>query len=217
MLRAVLLSQWRESRLAVVVLAAAAFGTPFLSTWGDPPGSDPLGYFHLMTRVWQWGTVYPLIALAAALVIGLGVWRPDRRKGHVYALTLPVPRPRYLLLRYACGALLLLPVAGALLLGAVAVTAPLQLPPLLHAYPAGLTSRFLLAAGVAYTLFFAAGGLTPRVARVLVAGFLVLFILTAAADALGFAWKPLPVVLDAVFAPAGPLGVFRGRWMLIDA
>lgn len=216
MFRVVVLSQWRESRLAVGFLAVMALAVPMLSTWGNWSDAGPAAYLHLTGSVWRWGVAYPLLALVTALILGLGVWRPDNRMGHVYALTLPVARSRYLLLRYAAGLLLIAAVAAVLWIAAMASTTRLALPSALQAYPGALTLRFLLAAAVAYTLFFSLGAMTPRLGRILVAAFLALVIVTAVADLLHLGWWPLPSVLRALFSPYGPLGAFQGRWMLID-
>jgi hypothetical protein len=216
MFGAVLWSQWRESRLGVLMLAGFAFIVPVLCLWGKGSESDPWAHGDLMRVVWQWGVAYPSIALAAALAIGVGVWRPDHRGLHVYALSLPVARSRYLLMRYGAGLLFLTGIAVALWVGGASATARVPLPPTLHAYPGGLALRFWLAGLMAYTMMFALSGLTERAARILVAGLLLLVIVTFSANAMGAHWNPLGWSVDALFGPYGPLGVFRIRWMLID-
>lgn len=216
MFRVVFLSQWRESRLAVGLLVAIAVALPVLATWGTGADAGPVADFRLTSTVWQWGAAFPLLALAAALLLGLGAWRPDHRTGHVYALTLPVARPRYMMLRFAAGLVLVAAVAVALWIAALGSTSRLALPSTLQAYPGALALRFLLAAVVAYTLFFSLAAMTPRMARLIVAAVLVLVIATAAAELLHLRWSPLPRILQALFSPHGPLGVFLGRWMLID-
>jgi len=216
MFRAVVENQWRESRLAVLLLAGFAFIVPVLCLWGKRSESDPWAFGDLIQAVWQWGVAYPSIALAAALALGIGVWRPDHRGRHVYALSLPVARSRYLLMRYSAGLIFLTGIGVALWVGGVAATARVPLSPLLHAYPGGLALRFWLAGLMAYTMMFALSGLTERAARVLVAGSLVLVIVAFSANAMNAHWNPLGWVADALFGPYGPLGVFRIRWMLID-
>jgi hypothetical protein len=216
MFRAVLMSHWRESRLAVVLMAGVAFATPLLSLRGAWSAADPWTSRDLLRAASQWSAVYPILALAAALALAAGAWLPDHRTKHVYALTLPIARARYLLLRYAAGLLLLLAIGAVLWLGAVAATIRISLPALLHAYPAGIALRACLAGLSAYTILFALTGLTARMARIMVAGLLVLVILTAAAEIFALAWNPLATVIDAVLSPYSPLAVFRARWMLID-
>jgi hypothetical protein len=216
MFRAVLSSQWRESRLAVVLLAGLALAFPLLSLRGASSASDPWSAWDLLRASTAWSVSYPIVALAAALALAAGAWLPDRRGRHVYALTLPVSRSRYLLLRFAAGLLLLLGIGAVLGVSASVAAARTTLPPLLHAYPLGLALRFCLAGVAAYTLLFSLIGLTPRAARLIVAAILILIILGVAADLLNLKWNPLVAMLDAVFGPYSPLTAFRARWMLID-
>lgn len=216
MFRAILASQWRESRLAVVILAVLAFAVPVLSLRGEWTGTDPWASWELLRAASQWGTAYPVIALVAALVLAAGAWWPDHRGKHVYALTLPVARSTYVLLRYGAGLAWLFTITCALAFGTLFATMRIALPPLLHAYPMGLTLRFFLAGMSAYTILFALNGFTPRMARYLAACILVLVIATLVGGLLSFAWNPLGAVFDALLGPHGPLAIFRARWMLID-
>jgi len=216
MFRAILSSQWRESRLAVILLAGLVLAFPFLSLRGAASASDPWSAWDLLRASTAWSPSYPIVALTAALALAAGAWMPDRRGRHVYALTLPIARSRYLLLRFAAGLLLILAIGAVLGVSAAVASARAALPPLLHAYPAGLALRFCLAGVAAYTLLFSLIGVTPRTARLIVAGCLVLIILAVVADLLNLKWNPLVEVLDAMFGPYSPLTAFRARWMLID-
>ena len=216
MFRVILWCQWRESRLGVVLLGVVAFAVPIVSLRGAWLPTDPWTSWDLLRATAQWGAAYPVIALVAALVLAAGAWWPDHRGKHVYALTLPVARSRYLLLRYGAGLAWLVVITGALALGTVLATMRLTLPPLLHAYPIGLTLRFFFAGVSAYTILFALNGLTPRMARILAACFLLLFIATVLAELVSLGWNPLGAVVDVLFGPYGPLAIFRARWMLID-
>jgi len=216
MFRAILSSQWRESRLAVILLAGLVLAFPFLSLRGAASASNPWSAWDLLRASTAWSPSYPIVALTAALALATGAWMPDRRGRHVYALTLPIARSRYLLLRFAAGLLLILAIGAVLGLGAAVASARTPLPPMLHAYPIGLALRFCLAGVAAYTLLFSLIGLTPRTARLIVAGCLLLIILAVVADLLNLKWNPLVEVLDAIFGPYSPLAAFRARWMLID-
>lgn len=215
MFRAVLMSFWRESRLAVVLLAGIAFSAPLLSLRGAWT-SDPWTAWDVLGAAARWSPGYPVIALAAALALAAGAWWPDHRTKHVYALTLPLARSRYLLLRYCAGLALLLAIGTSLLVGALLATLRITLPPLLRAYPVGLTLRFCLAGLTAYTLLFALSGITPRMARLIVAVSCALVIVTVAAELLSLGWNPIASVVDALLGPYSPLSIFRARWMLID-
>jgi len=216
MFRAILWCQWRESRLAVVLLGVLAFAVPIVSLRGAWLPTDPWTSWDLLRATAQWGAAYPVIALVAALVLAAGAWWPDHRGKHVYALTLPLARSRYLLLRYGAGLAWLGAITCALALGTMLATMRLTLPALLHVYPMGLTLRFFLAGLSAYTILFALNGLTPRMARILAACFLFLFIATVLSSLVSLGWNPLGAVVDALMGPYGPLAIFRARWMLID-
>lgn len=216
MFRAVLMSFWRESRLAVILLAAVAFASPLLSLRGTWTTSDPWTSWDLLGAAMWWSAGYPVIALATALALAVGAWWPDHRTKHVYALTLPIARSRYLWLRYLAGLALLLLIGAALCVGSLLATLRITLPPLLHAYPIGLSLRFCLAGLSAYTLLFALSGLTPRMARLIVAVCCALVIVSVAAELFALGWNPIAAVVDALLGPYSPLAVFRARWMLID-
>ncbi len=216
MFRMMLFTQWRESRLAVLVLAAAAVAVPLLSLRGSWSPGNPWAAWELLASTAQWGAAYPIIALLAALLLSAGAWWPDHRTRHVYALTLPIARHRYLLLRYAAGVCLLLVVTVAMNLSALVATSRLSLPPLLHGYPFGISLRFFLAGLSAYTILFALNGLTPRAARGVVALFLLLIVASLLADLVSLGWSPMGAVADALLSPYSPLAIFRSRWMLID-
>jgi len=216
MFRAVLWTQWRESRIAVALLAGVAFIAPLLSMRGVRAANTAWASWDLLSASMRWSATYPILALVAALVVAVGTWRPDHRTGHVYALSLPVSRARYVLLRYGAGLALLAGVGAALLAGAVLASVRVTIPPLLHAYPVALTLRFGIAGLFAYTLLFALNGLTPRAARVLAGLILVLIIVSLAADLLALGWNPIDQAFDALLSPYSPLSIFRARWMLID-
>jgi hypothetical protein len=216
MFTAILRSQWRESRLAMVVLAGIAVAVPLLSLRGAGAVTDPWSSWDLLRATAQWGAAYPILALTAALALAVGAWWPDHRTKHVYALTLPVSRVRYLLLRYAAGLTLLLAIAGVLAVSTFVAAIRVPLPTLLHAYPGGITVRFFLSGLSAYTILFALSGLTPRMARLVAAAFLLLVLASIVADLASLGWNPLAGVVDALLSPYSPLAIFRARWMLID-
>lgn len=215
MFRAVLGSQWRESKLAVYLLGGVAFAAPLLALRGAWT-SGPWTSWDLLAAAARWSPAYPVIALAAALALAAGAWWPDHRTKLVYALTLPVARSHYLWLRYLAGVALLLVIGASLLVGSLLATVRIALPTLLHAYPVGLTLRFCLAGLSAYTILFALSGLTPRMARILVAVCCALVIVTVAAELLAVGWNPISALVDALLGPYSPLSIFRGRWMLVD-
>jgi hypothetical protein len=217
MFTAILRTQWRESRLPLLLSAAVAFTVPLLSLKGmSGPTPTPWASWDLLGASMRWSATYPILALVTGLAMAVGAWRPDHRTKHVYALTLPISRSRYILCRYGAGLLLLLGVGAAVLAGATIASIRVTIPPLLHAYPVGIALRFSVAGVFAYTLLFALSGLTPKAARILVGLLLLLVIVSLMADLLAIGWNPMETAVDALLGPYSPLSIFRARWMLID-
>lgn len=213
MFRVILYSQWKWSRLIVTVGAVAAFGLPILSIQGATSSVRP---GELLQAIQSWGVLYPALAATLAVLVAIMTWAPDHRGRHVHALSLPVLRWRYALLRFGAGlALLTIPVL-ALLGGAFLATRIAHIPPGLQGYPLALTVRFALAVGIGYSIFFAIAAGTSRTAGVLLALVGAVIIVQVLA---GVANVNLDLVTHArvlLLNWPGPLAVFTGRWMLID-
>jgi hypothetical protein len=163
-----------------------------------------------------WGAAYALLAGAVGLLVALAAWGHDHQGRHVYALSLPIPRPRYALLRFGAGALFLLAPALGVLLASLAVSMSGAIPEGLHAFPFALTLRFLFAAAVAYALFFAIGSATTKTAAVVLAVFAFLLFGQYLLVLIGARFDLLSHVADFFFISPGVLSVFSGRWMLVD-
>src|SRR5205085_4145791 len=143
-------------------------------------------------------------------------WAPDNAGRHVYALSLPVPRWKFVLLRFASGLLLLaLPVAT-LGLGALIASRAVVLPPGIHAYPLQMTLRFALASIVMFAIFFTISIGTRR-AVVLTLGLLGGLVL---ADIMLASFGGNAVVLETAFSLLttwpGPLAILMSGWALFD-
>lgn len=214
MFRAIVLTQWKWTRSVVLIATIIAFALPLASLQSARQALTSVGYVDAMV---PWGAAYGLVAAGLGLVVALAAWSNDQRGRHVYALSLPVSRAHYVLLRLGAGALFLLPTIGAVLVSALIVSVVATVPPGLHAYPLGLTLRFALAAGVAYAIFFAIASSTSKAAGILLASFAALLLAQYILN-LVFAndYHLLGRVVDFVFAKPGILSVFSGRWMLID-
>src|SRR2546422_11364059 len=104
MFRVMLYSQWKWSRLIVALGSIAAFALPIVSVQGAARAdSNPLRAGELLQAVQAWGTLYPVLAAALGLLVAIATWAPDHRGRHVHALSLPLPRWRYVLLRFGSG------------------------------------------------------------------------------------------------------------------
>jgi hypothetical protein len=218
MYRQVLHALWSALRLPVVLLAVLAFAVPLLTvTYGGNLEDAPTG------RVAEWlfaaqqiGVLIPGLALLVGLLLGIGAWMHDHAGKHVYALSLPVSRGRYVWLRFAAGATLLLAPVATLGLGALIATLSVTLPSGIHAYPLQLTARFWLASLVCYAIFFAISISTRRAALVvlgLIGGVLLGDLLLSA---LGAGASVTPTVFMWLTNWPGPLSILIGRWALFD-
>jgi hypothetical protein len=210
--RAILYTQWKWTRLAVLFATVAAFALPVLSVRSVADQEPRM----LVTRIQLWSGSYVILAALVGMLVALQGWMSDHRGRHVYALVLPLPRWRYVLLRFAAGVVLLLPVTAALLAGALTATQVVPIPVGLTAYPIVLTVRFLLAALVAFTLFFAISSASSRGAAYTLTALLALVAVDVLTSAAGLNLRLLSHFGDLLFADRGLLGVFVGRWMLID-
>ncbi len=218
MFRQVLKAQWLTARLAVVILAVLAFALPLLIvTYGGNLEGAPSG----AVAVWLYaaqkiGSLIPGLALLLGLLLGMGAWAPDHLGKHVYALSLPVPRSMYVLLRFAAGATMLAVPVVALGIGAVVAGLAVKLPSGVHAYPLQMAVRFALASLVCYAIFFAISIATKRAVLAtlgVVCGVLLadLFLV-----ALGVGSSVTESVFYLLTNWPGPLSILMGRWALFD-
>jgi len=217
MFRVMLYSQWKWSRPIVLLGSVAGFALPIVSLQGARGGeSSPLEPAELLRTVQSWGVLYPVLAATLGLLVAIATWTPDHRGRHVHALVLPVPRWRYVLLRFGAGAALLAAPIIAVTAGALLATWSAKIPAGLQGYPATLAVRFALAVLVAFSVFFAVSAGTARTAGIILAligGVILVQILAHVATVdLDLLAKLQLVVLNW----PGPLAIFAGRWMLID-
>lgn len=217
MFREILYTQWKWTRLGVVAATIAAFGLPILTVQtagtADPTWLDAR---VLLAELQSWSQWYPMLALGIGLFAGTAAWTNDHRAGHVYALTLPLPRWHYVLLRYGAGLVLLLAPIVALAIGAALATASATVPPGLDTYATAISIRFALAAVLAYSIFFGISAGTTRTAGYVlsaIGGIVVLQLLTTLS---GGDTHVFTRVFDRVITWPGPFEIFTGRWMLID-
>jgi hypothetical protein len=217
MFRMILFTQWKWSRLVLLLGVLAAFAVPLFSVQsaGDP-NQTAWEARRLLSAVGSWGVAYPLLATVIALALAMAAWGPDHRGRHVYALSLPVPRWHYALHRFGAGVVLLVAPALALWLGALLAAASATIPAGLHAYPGALAVRFALALGVAYAVFFAITAGTTRTAGYVLALVGAVIVVQLVALAAGFDVTLLPFLGDRLIMWPGPFEIFSGRWMLID-
>jgi hypothetical protein len=211
--RALLETQWKWTRGILLLIALTTFAIPLLSLRASAGARDDSIFISSMQA---WAVGYAFAAAGVGLLIGVLSWSYDHRLRHVYALSLPIERWRYSLMRFTGGlALIALPVAT-LFVSAEIVAHSSLVPPTLHAYPVALTLRFAFAALVAYSVFFAISSATARTAGYILGAIGLAFALNIVLRAAGSRIDLLGYVSDVLLATPGLLAVFGGRWMLVD-
>lgn len=217
MFRAILYSQWKWSRLVIVLGTLAGFAIPLLSLQGAARADrGALQTQELLRAVQSWGTLYPILAATLGLLVAIAAWAADHRGRHIHALTLPVPRWRYALLRFAAGMVLLAAPIAAMLLGASLAVMTATIPPGLQGYALSLAVRFALAVLVAYAVFFAVSAGTARTAGFILGALAALVVFQIVASIANLDLDILSTLQLVLLLGPGPLAVFAGRWMLVD-
>lgn len=217
MFRQILRTQWKWSGLGVVVAGVAAFALPILTVQqagvADPTWLDARALLPVLE---YWSRAYPLLALAIGLLLGTTAWSHDHRNQHVYALTLPLPRWHYVLLRYGAGLVLVVAPIAMLWAGAALAASFVTIPPGLQAYPHALGLRFALAVLVSYSLIFAISAGTARTAGYVLSIVGILLVGQLLFSIAGGEANFVEPVFDRMITWPGPFDIFVGRWMLID-
>jgi hypothetical protein len=215
--RVILYSQWKWSRLIVVLGTIAAFAIPLLSLQGAARADrGALQAQELLHAVQAWGALYPLLATALGLLVAMAAWAADHRGRHIHALTLPLPRWKYVLLRFGAGFVLLAGPIAAVLIGALLATVSATLPAGLQAYPIALAVRFAFAVLVAYAVFFAVSAGTAGTAGIILGAIAAVIVVQLVASIASLDLDLFTIAQGVLLLGPGPLAVFTGRWMLID-
>lgn len=213
--RVILASQWHWSRLVIVLGTVAGFGIPVLSVQGaSRTNAAPAD--ELLRFLDTWSMLYPLLAGTLGLLVSLAAWAPDHRNRHVHALALPIPRWRYVLLRFLAGVTVLLLPMAAVQVGAFVAASTAVVPTGLQTYPWALGLRFALATLVAFAMFFAISGGTTRTAGLVLLTLLLVALVQVGFSIAGARFDFVGAVTQVVFDWPGPMAIFAGRWMLID-
>ena len=217
MFRVILYTQWKWSRLIVLLRSVAGFALPIVSVQGAARAdASPLVPAELLRTVQSWGVLYPVLAATLGLLVAIATWTPDHRGRHVHALLLPVPRWRYVLLRFGAGATLLAAPILAVTAGALLATWSATIPAGLQGYPATLAVRFALAVLVAFSVFFAVAAGTARTAGIILALIGAVIVVQIIAHVASVDLDLLGKLQIVILNWPGPLAIFAGRWMLID-
>lgn len=219
MFRAMLRAQWIWSRAMMLAFFAAGFALPVVSVpmaqrgvLGVLPASGLVQVGQIV------GLLVAITVCVASVALVLQNWSADERGRHIYALSLPIERRRYLAYRLGGGFLLLAAIALVIWLGGMAASWLLELPDSLRAYPASLALRALMAAWLVHALaFLVRFGFGLRANRVLAGGVIVVaVILILPVESFPGRLQWISLGARALVQPGGPLGILVSQWSFID-
>lgn len=218
MFAAVCRVQWKASSTAVFLLAVAGFIIPLLAVQqaGFSAGERRAWDLVVMlSAVESVGGLFPIVAVVLGLTLSVSAWSADHQGDHVYALTLPVPRWYYVLLRFGAGAVLIVPVTAAVGLGCALALWSLDLPEGLRSYAMAVTLRFALAGLVSYAALFALAAGTKRTAALILGAVVAIFALAEFLAMAGMGPGLFGLLVEGILSRPGPFEIFGGPWMLI--
>lgn len=218
--------QWRAARWALLPFVVVAFGFPLMALRTARGHVQEMPFAPaeaVLVSLQLWLIVFPMTAALLGVAVGLAAWAWDHGSRHVYALSLPLHRWEYALLKFGAGAVLLLIPVAALLAGLLLGLVGFELPDGLHAYPFAFTLRFLMAALVTYAIAFALASATMRTAVWVISAYVAFLIFGTMAvgfarDSLGMTelMTPYELMTHLLMRWPGPFHVLGGNWMPID-
>lgn len=211
--RVLLETQWTWTRGVLLLGSIVVFALPLVAIETAVGAKSEVAFIGTMQA---WGIGYAFAAGGIGLLIAIAAWSYDHRLRHVYALSLPIARWRYVVQRYTAGLVLLALPTLALLAGAEIAAHSSAVPSTLHAYPIPLTLRFLFATLVSYSIFFGISSATARTAGFVLGAIAVVIVAQVLLASAGSQVNVIGRVSDLVFATPGVLAVFSGRWTLVD-
>jgi len=227
MYQPMLFIHWKQTRLVLVPFVIAAFGLPLMVVQGlgalRGTGEASMEAYRIVTEFEVWLPFFPALAAAIGLTLALSAWNWDHQLNHVYALSLPLARWEYAMLKMGAGVVLALIPATAMWLGAHLASASVTLPEGLHAYPNQLGLRFFLAILMSYALLFAMAAGTTKTTVWIVSSVIAFFIVGDLLNgALAFyfpffeSFNMVEATANWLIRAGGPFEVFTGNWTLID-
>lgn len=227
MYQPMLFIHWKQVQWVLLPFMLAAFGLPLLAVQGlgTPEGMESVAIeaYRVVGASQMWLPLFPLLAAAIGITLALSSWNWDHQLKHVYALSLPLSRWQYAMLKMGAGVALAMLPAGAFLIGAHVASASVSLPEGLHAYPNHLALRFFVAILISYSVLFAMAAGTVKTTVWVVSSIIAFVIIgNVATNLLGNSFElferfsAVEWVFEAVVTAPGPFEVFTGNWSLID-
>lgn len=221
MLRLMLFTQWKWSKLELGLYSVIAFVVPVIVmkalTLGDTATTGIIPISSLLSASAGTGVILLIVAALCAVSLAVRPWMTDHARGYVFALSLPLRWSAFVRLRFLAGAALLLAPALGVWFGGILAAAALPIPSSLHAYPTSIAARFLGSALVLYGAAFAFQYLAGRRAVKLAAGGLIALVVVELIAQMMHVASPSVILWNAATTWPGPFSVMTSRWMLIDA
>lgn len=218
---------WKQIRVGLIPFILAAFGLPLLSVQGigTPLGMEgqSLQAYAVLNSMQDSTMFYPLLAAAIGVTLALSAWNWDHQQEHVHALSLPLARHEYVMLKMGAGVVLATLPALALWLGSHVAVAGVELPAGLRAYPNLIALRFFIASILAFAVFFTLASGTIKTTVCISSVLLAFFVLGGPlSDFLGLyfdffdRYDLVELVIQLLAESPGPMEIFTGNWTLID-
>lgn len=214
MLKEMIRVQWSRIRVFAVLVAMFCFSLPLVIIRVAPSETELVGSWLRNAEIV--GGLIPITALIYAIVVAGAAWADDLKGNHVYALSLPISRERYVAYRFVSQVIALVLPPVALFAGCLVAAAAVHLPAGVHAYPVALASRFLLAIVICYAMFFAIATGIRRAAVVLLGVLVGLIALELLLSAVGVEQSLIGTVGELLTRWPGPFAILAGRWALFD-
>jgi len=220
---------WKAAKWPMLPVLIAAFGLPMMAgraAWGAEYSVDSLqtqSAWTVVSDAAAYGLTFPILAAITGAVLGLTAWSWDHKYNHLYALSLPVSRWKYSVLKFGGGVILVGATSATFAAGAGISASLATLPTGLQTYPGALAIHFFVASLTAYALLFSLASGTIKTAMIVI-GSVIAFI--GFGDGvfalLGNFWAPLAqtdmvqLAYLILIENDGPLSIFAGNWMLFD-
>ena len=219
MLRQMLVTQWKWSKLELGVFAVVCFALPTfmmkIVRFASGSGGPAVSIEALLQASSAMGVALAFVALLCGVTIAVRPWIVDHARQHVLALSLPLPWPDFVRLRFLAGAIFLAVPAVAVWLGAILAAYSTPIPSTLHVYPASVAVRFYAAALIMYAGGFAVQYLVGRKSATWVAGtFALVVVIELVAQSFGS--SVMVRSWELITQWPGPIEVLTARWMLVD-
>jgi hypothetical protein len=219
MTKQMLYVHWKAVRLGLLPFVLAAFGLPLVVANGlanSGPAIPTVSTSVALSGVEEWMPLFPILAASIGCLLALSAWNWDHKANHAYALSLPISRQRYAMMKFGAGCALAAIPVFALLLGSGVAMLAVDVPASLNVYPLQLAARFFFGITIVYAILFSLASGTIRTTVIVLSIFIGVPMLLSTG-----VFRPLLSDLPVSYWISqalrhGPFRVLFGNWMLFD-